>query len=159
MTQKLMISPTEAEYTAQPGSGVVATKLDGGASRYRADQLGAAALVTVGWTLSAWQYQYLMAFFRSATERGSEPFLIDLIMDNAAMQEYTAHFVPESFALTGRAGEAYLVGAQLEVIPLDEDEEFDEGVVVSYDEYGEDAPLVYADLEALVNEHLPEALF
>ncbi len=114
---KLMLPPDQAQYAAAPAATSVSTKLDGGASRFRADQLGAAFELIVQWTMSAENFDYLIAFYRTAINYGADPFLIDLLLDSGDMQEYTAHFMPETFGLTGQMGETFVVGAKLEVVP------------------------------------------
>lgn len=113
----LLLPPDQANYASPFGHTAVSTLLDGGASRFRADQLGGAFFVTVQWTLSKKNYNYLTAFYRTSTAAGSLPFLIGLILDSGDIQTYTAHFVPDSFALTSQSGQTYIVGATLEVLP------------------------------------------
>lgn len=113
----LSLNPDQANYVAPEGHTVVATQLDGGASRFRADQLGGVSLVTVQWTCNATNYNYLLAFYRTALSYGSLPFTISLILDSNVPQTYTAHFVPDTFGLTSTSGQTYIVGATLEVVP------------------------------------------
>src|SRR4051812_39137454 len=112
---KILIPPSTAGYAAERGSEVLSVKLDGGASKYRRDIIGAAFNVNVTWDgLNAEQFNYLNACFRTGTVRGSLPFDIDLILDKSALTEYSAYFVPGSFKLTAQQGLAYFVSAQLE---------------------------------------------
>lgn len=116
----LALSPDQANYTSAPNSanpGVVSTQLDGGASRFRADQLGTSLVYTIQWTCNKKNYNYLMAFWRTAVNFGADPFTIDLILDSGDLQTYEAHFVPGTFGLTGQSGETYIVAASIEVLP------------------------------------------
>lgn len=117
MTRKLVIPPDSSSYAAQRGAEVLAVQLDGGASRIRADILGASYLVSVQWIVDPAGYDYLNAFFRTATTRGSASFTIDLVLDNSTLSEYSAIFTPSTFKLASQVGLSYTVTAQLEVIP------------------------------------------
>lgn len=115
----LDLPPDQANYTAMQGDSFVSTKLDGGASRFRADQLGTAIVLTLQWTCNRRNYDWLMAFFRTAINHGADPFLIKLILDNGDLQSYTAHILPSTFGLTQQMGQAYVVAASIEVLPDD----------------------------------------
>lgn len=113
----LLLPPDQTGYTAAFGRTGVSTKLDGGASRFRADQLGAAFTLVVQWTCNKKNYEYITAFYRTTINYGALPFQIDLLLDSGSMQRYTAHFLPETFGLMQQAGATYIVGAQIEVLP------------------------------------------
>ena len=63
-------------------------------------------------------YQYLRNFYNGLLIAGSEPFLIDLILDDSYLTEHTAYFLPGSLTLNGVSGTNYQVSAELEVRPL-----------------------------------------
>ena len=113
---KLTLRPDQAGYSVGDPDEIVATKLDGGASRQRRDVLGGALPVTAQWTLGPTEYAAWQDFVRDATGYGAEPFLCDLILDGASLQECKAQFVPRSRKLVSHRGLTYVVGAQLEVI-------------------------------------------
>lgn len=113
----LLLPPDQDSYATQFGHTVVSTQLDGGASRFRADQLGSAFKLSVKWTMSKKNYNYLTAFYRNAIKFGADPFTIGLILDSGDVQNYTAHFLPDTFGLTGQSGDTYIVQATLEVLP------------------------------------------
>lgn len=113
----LALPPDQASYAAAYGRTAVSTQLDGGASRFRSDQLGAAFMVDVQWTCGKKNFEYLSAFYRTTITYGADPFLISLKLDTGAMQTYTAHFMPGTFSLIQQMGETYVVGAKLEVVP------------------------------------------
>jgi hypothetical protein len=127
---KLLLDPAQGSYSARHGPETIAVALAGGRSRYRRDQLGAAAMAQVEWFLAADQYDYLMAFYRSRAAHGSSPFTLDAILDSAPLQEYTAYFVPGTLELSAIQGSVYIVAAQLEVIPKVEDATRDLGLVL-----------------------------
>lgn len=113
----LPLPPDQNGYQVQHGTSVVSSKLDGGASRFRADQLGAAFTVVVQWTLNLKNWNYLSAFYRTTTLFGSLPFTIDLMLDGGDMQTYTVHFLPDTFNLVSQSGHTWVAGATLEAIP------------------------------------------
>lgn len=111
----LLLPPDQNSYTVKDGHTVIATALDGGASRQRADIQNASFLIGVQWTLSAFNFTYLKAFYRSAVNFGADPFNLDLYADSGAIQTYVVRFVPDSLALQSQAGLTFVVVAQLEV--------------------------------------------
>lgn len=113
----LSLPPDQSNYAVTDGHTTVSTKLDGGASRFRADQQGATFLVDVQWRCDATNFNYLKAFYRTAVAFGSLPFIVGLYLDNATINNYTAFFVPDTFKLASQQGQTFTVTAQLEVIP------------------------------------------
>jgi len=133
---KLLLIPESAGYAVDRGQEVLSVKLDGGASRMRKDIIGAAFDVNVAWKLDPEQYDYLNAFFRTATARGSLPFTIDLVLDKTEYQTVTARFVPKTLKLTGQQGLSYFMSATLEVeAPINLTEAADDTTTI--DEYEE----------------------
>lgn len=120
---KFIYVPDSSSYSVADGIEVLSTKLDGGASRYRKDILGATSTVDCTWILGQTDYKYFRAFFRALTEKGATPFLIDLILDEPALTEHKAYFIPSSIRLTGTQGNIFWVSAQLEVYPAEMDKE------------------------------------
>lgn len=115
----LLLPPDQANYATTIGETVIATKLDGGASRFRADQLNVASQVAVQWDCNQKNYDYLMAFWRTSIANGSLPFTMDLILDYGKLETYTCRILPGTFGLTSTKGQQYIVGATLEVLSLD----------------------------------------
>lgn len=113
----LALPPDQDSYALVLGTTTLSIQLDGGASRYRADQLGASHSLTVQWTLSYKNYTYLMAFYRKSITFGADPFTIALIADSGDLSTYTVHIVPGSFGLSGQKGLSYIVVATLEINP------------------------------------------
>lgn len=115
---KLKLSPDSTGFTVLDGNTNVAIQLDGGDPRVRADQLGAASLVTGQWTLGPEDYDTLRAFYRTGTFFGSMPFLIDLVgVDGSELTTYVARFVPGTFKLLSQSGLTYIQGASMWVTP------------------------------------------
>jgi len=131
---KLIIPPDSASYTGKMSEGeVMSVQLDGGASRYRRAQIGFVHNLTVAWTLTLAQYNYLTAFFRLSTRMGSLPFTIDLIIASGALVTHTARFRPSTFGLTSQQGQTYIIGAELEVTPIAVNDTNDLNTILAYD--------------------------
>ncbi|RTL04406.1 hypothetical protein EKK58_10560 [Candidatus Dependentiae bacterium] len=153
---KLVITPSENGYSVTDGNEIASTKLDGGLSKSRKDKENAAAIVSVKWTvLSKLEYEYIRAFYRTPAKTGANEFLIDLLMDDTGMTEHIAKFVPGSFKTDEVDANTYGISAQLEVKPLDEDEDYNNGLVASYNAYGTDYENFYNMLSNFVNVQLP----
>lgn len=110
----LALPPDQNGYQVTFGKTGIQTELDGGASRFRADQLGAAFKLPVQWTLNKKNYEYLLAFYRTTLNYGANSFSIDLIIDSGVPTTYTVHILPGTFGLTQQMGQTYIVGATLE---------------------------------------------
>jgi hypothetical protein len=134
---KFILPPDNSQYSVTDGKEVVATQLDGGAARYRRDILGATSTVDAAWILGTNDYKYMRSFYRALTLKGAKPFLIDLILDEPALTEHKAYFVPGSFQLTGQKGLTYWVSAQLEVYPAEIDYDYEAAFAALYGELGE----------------------
>lgn len=154
---KLSLAPDENGYTANDGEGSLSSKLDGGASKYRKTYMNAPTKVTCQWTCNASDYAYLRTFY-NIHEYGTKPFLMDLVMHTPYLDEYEVRFIANTFRLTKVQGDSYIVRADLEVIPNDPDATYDEGFVVSYEAFGEDATYAFGLLETLVNVNFDEAM-
>lgn len=144
--RKLHLRPNRDGYAVADGMTFKQTKLEGGASRFRRDVLGAARLVDVQWTLKTSQYEYLTSFYNTVLKDGSESFKIDLILDKPRLTEHIAHFVQEPKKLNGQSGLSYSVGAQIEVLPLRTNPDLDEAIVAAFElDPNVDTSLVTAD--------------
>lgn len=152
---KLTIPPDSANYVITDGTEANRQQLDGGSGAYRRDILNATAQVAVGWTVDENKYNYLRAFYRSVTEKGSLPFSIDLVLDYARLVTYTAHFIPGSFGTPRIQGATYVIGAMLEVEPDDVDEAFDLSLVEVINAFGDETDYALNLLNIIVNVKWP----
>jgi hypothetical protein len=115
----MALAPDYASYTTTDGVETMAIKLKGGASRYRKDVLNSTTTVDCQCTLTAGQYEYWRAFYRTATVSGSIPFNCPLTLDRADVQTFKCYFVPNSTNVSNMDGNAiFVVQAQLEVVPI-----------------------------------------
>ena len=150
--EKLELIPDQTGYKYGPDGSSITTKLDGGLSKSRLDHANSSAIVNCIWRLKDYNYQYLNAFYKAQTQKGSNPFLIDLLIDQPFIEEYEAKFVPDSWQpIESTAGLTFEVNAELEVVPVF-DEEFAQGIVDTY------TPEGYAylhNLEELIHIYLP----
>lgn len=150
---KLALAPDQQQYATAEGTRQVYSKLDGGLGRYRRDLLNGTYKVDVQWTVGDADFVYLNTFYRVV--EGVNPFLMDLILDAAVLTEHECRFIPGTFRLTSIKGEQYTVRAQLEVRPAIADDEFDAGLVTTYESFGPEGPQAYASLAYLVNVSMP----
>lgn len=155
---KLSLRPETQGYSVQDGTDTIFIELDGGAGRYIRDKWGSTSRVSASWTLLPTQYQYLRAFYNTTTQKGSLPFLCDLILDDPSPVEHVCRIIPGTMNLGSQQGLAYVSSCQLEVEPNPVDEDFDESIVMLFDLYGEEAYSILNMLEKLVCEDLPGAL-
>lgn len=154
---KLALRPDSSGYSVQDGEDVIAVELDGGAARYIRDKWGSTSQVAATWTLVPIEHQYLRAFYNTTIQKGTLPFLCDLILDDPEPVEVVCRIVPKSMNLGGQQGWAYTSSCQLEVEPIMPDEELDNALTELYPLYGDDFSALNL-LAILVNEDLPEAL-
>lgn len=152
---RLKLCPTQAGYSVQFGGGVIAQRLNGGASRFEVDVLGASHTVNLSWTTDQGGYQYLMAFHRLWQRNPSQPFLARLIIDDHQARDYQCHFVPDTLMLSAKTGKAHTVTAQIEAKAKTPDYAFDQSIVDTWGTFPADS---IGRLEQLVNVDLPDAL-
>jgi hypothetical protein len=155
---KLIIPPDNSSYNVTDGDSVVSVKLDGGASRYRSDKLGATSAVDVVWIVDKSGFEYLRAFYRGASISGALPFTIDLILDSADVTEHKSYFKQGTFKLVEQRGLSYTVSASLEVEPLPVDVYNLTGIVILYNESGDGWRFSEDFLNTIVNDTLPGVL-
>jgi hypothetical protein len=110
----LLLPPDSANYNFDEPDDMLTVQLDGGRSRSRLDKIGSATEVNVQWQISAYNYNYLKAFFRTTINRGVDPFNITLILDDAAPASYVAKF--KKLSTPQIQGLTYTVSAILEVV-------------------------------------------
>lgn len=114
---KLEFPPDQTNYQGNWGSTVVQTPLDGGPPRTRLDIQGAVYTLTIQWTcVNTDQFDALQAFYRTAVQRGSQPFLIDLAIETAEPQEYTVVIQDQTWNLISTEGTSFVVGCILLVL-------------------------------------------
>jgi hypothetical protein len=154
---KLALLPDTSGYSVQDGQDVIAIELDGGAGRYIRDKFGSTSRVAVSWTLLPYQHEYLRAFYNTVTQKGSLPFLCDLILDDPTPIEHVCRIVPGTMSLGQQEGYAYTSSATFEVEPITPDEELDEALVELFPYYEGDYS-AFNLLAELVNENLADAL-
>jgi len=148
--EKLNLLPEQSSYVYGNDGSIISTTLDGGYSRSRVDQFKSTSIINCTWRLYDYHYQYFRAFWTVITEKGVYPFLIDLILDQPYLEEYEAKFVPGTLNMSNPEGLTYEISADLEVIPV-RDDEYSQSLIDAYtaDGYG------YLNLlEKLVNVDL-----
>lgn len=113
------IPPDSDGFNVLAGNSSISILLDGGGPRIRADQLGVVSRVSCQWSVDAKHFDYMMAFYRTGTKNGTQPFLISLVgVDSSIPTMYQAWIVGGTFKpVTKQEGLEYVVQAQLWVMP------------------------------------------
>lgn len=157
--RKLLLRPNSSGYAATAGNEIVSAQVAGGASRSRRDFIGAPSIINVAWMLDEGGFEYLGAFFRTATANGALPFLCDLLLDKPALAEYNCKFVPGSFKpIASTAAFTFNAAAQFEVQPLPIDEELDNNILDLWEQAGGGAFDLAGRIAHTANVVLPGAL-
>lgn len=132
---KLLFPPAASSYAVQLPAGALSVKLDGGAARYRTDVLHGSFRVRAAWFCSPKQYQYLNAFYRSATAFGALPFDVRLRLDREPAKYVSAHFMPGTLRFTRMEGRLRVMEAELEVVKAYDPSEqsADEAIITAYE--------------------------
>ena len=158
MSASLMVmalQPDQEGYSVDWGQSAVATKLAGGASKLRRDYIFSPARVSVTWTCTPTEMEYLKTFYR-VTGEGTTPFEMDLLVGQPTLTRHVCRFVPKTFKTAAvRGKELFKVQAQIEAELLAYDDAFDEGLVTSFEAFGSDASPAYALLAKIVNVTMP----
>lgn len=116
---KLPFPPESTDYSLSNGTDFVETEVEGGKARRRKDYSSKPYELQVNWVFNQEDYQYFKAFYNSVTKKGSEPFLLDLIVDQPYIEERTVWFKGDSLQMNNPMGLSLLVSATLEVLPKD----------------------------------------
>jgi len=130
---KLMLIPDNSSYKVEFNDGNIAVKLNSGRSRIRKHSIHNSNTVDVYFVLTTDEYRYLMAFYRSVINRGSLPFLMDIITETSELVTHKVTMLPNSFKLSSQKGHTYYVNFTVEAEPLEENAEKDKQIVQNYE--------------------------
>lgn len=160
---KLDIPPDSDGYTVEHPELIEQTKLVGGYSRYRRTKLGSTYKVTVKWKLDRAEYDKLMNFYYGVTNAGLYPFYMDLILEQNQLKQCVARFVPHTLRTVEQRGLAYVVTAELDVMPdYKRLEALGDYTGTLFDEFGSEYtelfPLAEDVIDILVTTELRNAL-
>lgn len=111
--QTLGITPSRFSYTVSSQDGI-GVNHDGPRSRIRRG-VPNTRLVRAAWNVNDLGYQYMWAFFRSATKEGSEPFIAKVLFEEDTVTLHKAQFVPGSFRTTEVNGSSFTIEAEMHV--------------------------------------------
>lgn len=114
---KLLLTPERTRFEVNRSEETIAVELDGGLPKLRRDIINGAFKIPVRWRCNPSQYRYLNAFYETELDFGSRTFTIDLLINDAIEQTYTAQFEPGTMKLAGNSGLTYVVNADLVVQP------------------------------------------
>lgn len=158
LKQRCIYCPDHASYAhADSASPYKRVQLDGGRGRYRSDLLTSSKFVDVQWIVPANAYNYLNNFY-SLFKRRPEAFLISLIIDEDTLTDCDAWFMPGTFRLVSKQGNAFTVSAQLEVIPPVVNQQQGDILISLISYFGPDWQLYEDRLNIIVNLDLPQAM-
>ena len=132
---KLELPPLQSGYGTEDFNRVLSRDMDGGGSRTRLDMIGGDSVVDVQWSLGRAEFDQLITFYRDTINFGADPFLMDLYLDFSELTEHECYFIPGSLKLQGQRAHRFDLTAQLEVKPLEADEELDNAIVEFFNEY------------------------
>ena len=153
------IVPEYSNYTTIDGIEVVSTMLEGGTPRYRRDILNSTSEVTVEWWLDSVGYEYIRAFYRTATLSGSVPFTIQLYLGKPTLTTHTAYFKPGSMTLASvEAGPYFTVDATLLVTQTVPNATNELALIAMVNGMGVQFTYYEDILNTIVNYSLPPAL-
>lgn len=158
---KFLLPPDQANYAVTDGVETLRTQLQGGTGRFRADILKSSYTARCSWTLTVAQWSYLRGFYKTRSENGAIPFLIDIAVNGGQeLKEYIAYFIPRSMATSQYMGLTRKVDAQLEIIPNESDDDELLSNTLLYEIAGEemftyDLEGLFVDLNQLVNVEFP----
>jgi hypothetical protein len=113
VTDLLTFTPEQSGYDVGHPVQVIATELDGGAPRLRADRIRASGTVSVSWMLDRSEYDQFQNFIIQNTLRGALPFLLDLVTDSFQLARHRCTIVPGSLRTSQVQGFMYRVSAEL----------------------------------------------
>lgn len=146
---KMDLCPNQDGYSVQHGYGIIRQQLEGGASRFRKNKKNVPSIVNVSWLVEKDGYDYLKAFYE-IWQNQDEAFLLDLIIDDAELLEYSCNFTG-GIVLNSVLGYSYRVSAELEAKTKKRNPDQDEIIILGVLD-------LVNPLEELVNEDLANAL-
>jgi hypothetical protein len=111
---KLLISPDSNGYNIEVPNSFITHKFDEGNSRLRCDIDEQSFILNLKWTVNKSDYNILNNFFIT---NSAISFLIDLILLDNDIAEYTAIVLPETIKLISQVGDIYTISATIEVLP------------------------------------------
>ena len=132
-------------YAINYEDGTFRTKVEGGFSKYRRDQLHLAHTVTATVSVGLSEVDDLVDFF--VDHKGGVPFEANLVVDDGIMREYTCSFIPGTVRLNSRKGDLSVFSFRAEVTPLPVDDDYDESLIMMYTEYAQEEPIDYLLLD------------
>jgi hypothetical protein len=114
--RRLRLIPTVKNYSLSP-AGSLFSSTSGPKAYFGRAKESNPITVAIQFTLNVSAYDYIMAFYRTATKNGASPFQIYLIAETGEKVLYTAYFIPGSFGLDSTVGGCqFVVVAQCEIV-------------------------------------------
>lgn len=155
---KLCLPPNQSSYTVSESQApFLRTQLQGGLGRYRRDILDSSYIVNAEWTVDCVLFNFIQALYRNFLET-TTPFLIDLIIGEAGLREFTAYFIPGSFKISRVNGLIYTISAQLEVEAPEVDPCFDTLYLYLFTLFGPNFEEEVNKIDFVTNTRLPKIM-
>ncbi len=141
-------------------SDVIASQLDGGLPLFRQNVLGNSIRAVGTVVLCGSEIDDFFTFYQTTVCFGALPFEIDLPIDDYLLETHKVKFAPNSLSVRRLTDVMCTVSFELEVEPLEYDEEQGAVIVGLFDEYGEgfdiEFPVNESRLNEIVNTDLPD---
>jgi len=113
----LIYAPDQANFSVEDSTDRLRSEI-GHVGRHRRNLINGSRPVDASWQCSKAMYTYLAQAYRAFIASGGDPFLCNLILDNAnVVESFQCRFVSGSFGLASVQGETYYVRAKLAVTP------------------------------------------
>lgn len=151
---KLTLPPLQKGYAIEKGVETISVDFGGGASLFRPGTGRASQEISVNWSLDSGDYNYLREFYFIITKSGSIPFSIDLIVNDAESKEHIAYFIPGSLRLDSIEGGDFNCSATLEVQQPKTNTNYDETVIMLFEEYGSSSGEFISEIDYFANSTL-----
>ena len=128
--------PDQSGYSHGDPVETQSVKFQGGVSRFRRTAIGASYPLSCQWTLCVTDAVEFERFYRVATARGATPFIVPLVIEEAASADYEVNIVPGSWRKENAGGRNYRVSVELEVKQPVRETDVDAAILALFDAYG-----------------------
>lgn len=153
---RLGLCPLQNGYNMRRGNGVITSQPQSGPSRRRVGFKNMPHIVNASWNLNEAQFEYLVAFWEWHARYPNNRFIVPLVIDSRALQEYECLFDFENGYPVGSIDGRFIsVSLVLEVKAKHRATDLDENIL----ELGQ-AGLIntYMNIEKIPNVWLPNAV-
>ncbi len=140
---RLPFLPEKGGYSYDRGSNLAVADFDGQTLSREATEHDI-HIAKATWHLTDDEYDYFQAFYHLTLDKGSLPFLLEMIGENPDNTDYVVKFISDSMVMSEPTSNTFIVKASLEIYPNDPDD-YQSALVLIY----EDETEFYAILNQL----------